>query len=120
MSTTTTMLTAASLRQALESSDAKLLNSFYAMDAELTVVDKIHGPSKPLVLRGNVAIAQYWNDVCARAMTHTVEHLVATDDTFVYNEACLYPDGTRVRCIAVLDLVDGLIVKQVGVQAWDE
>jgi hypothetical protein len=33
---------------------------------------------------------------------------------------CRYPNGTRVLCLAVLDLKDGLITRQSGVQPWDE
>ena len=38
----------------------------------------------------------------------------------MYLENCSYPDGTKVVCLALLDLADGRIVRQVGVQAWDE
>jgi hypothetical protein len=38
----------------------------------------------------------------------------------VFTQDCTYPDGTRVFCIAVLELRDGLIERQTVVQAWDE
>lgn len=71
-------------------------------------------------LRGRKAIAAHLSDICARDMTHRVERVVAGDDGAAFTEACAYPDGTRVQCAAVLDLVGGRIVRQVGVQAWDE
>jgi hypothetical protein len=37
-----------------------------------------------------------------------------------FTEACRYADGTNVLCAAVLELRDGQIARQVGVQAWDE
>jgi hypothetical protein len=53
-------------------------------------------------------------------MTHTIERLVVSDDNAAYVQACRYPGGARVLCVAVLDLKDGLITRQYGVQAWDE
>jgi len=108
------------LRTALEASDAETLIGLYADDAELQVIDRINQPSKPLIFQGKEAIAGYWRDVCGRQMAHTVEHVVAAGDTLAYSEACRYPDGTRVQCIAFLDLLGGKIVRQRGVQAWDE
>jgi hypothetical protein len=35
-------------------------------------------------------------------------------------QACRYLSGARVLCVAVLDLKDGMITRQYGVQAWDE
>ena len=120
MNTKTTDSIANTLRAALEGSDGSALIGLYADDAELQVIDRVHQPSHPQVLRGKEAIAEYWNDVCGRALSHRVEHILASGDTLAYNEACAYPDGTAVRCIAMLELRDGLIVRQIGVQAWDE
>ena len=121
MSTQTTVtVDLVTLRTALEASDAETLIGLYADDAELQVIDRINQPSKPLIFQGKEAIASYWRDVCGREMAHTVEHVVAGGDTVAYSEACRYPDGTRVQCIAFLDLVNGKIVRQRGVQAWDE
>ena len=54
-----------------------------------------------------------------REITHKVERAVNDGPGAAYVLGCEYPDGTRVRCIAVLDVRDGLIVRQDGVQAWD-
>lgn len=53
-------------------------------------------------------------------MTHVVDRIARDGDTLAYSEACRYPDGMRVRCIAILDLVNGKIIRQLGVQTWDE
>jgi hypothetical protein len=37
-----------------------------------------------------------------------------------FTQACTYPDGAKVYCIALLKLEEGLIVDQTVVQAWDE
>jgi hypothetical protein len=53
-------------------------------------------------------------------MTHKIERLVVGDSAAAFVQSCRYPSGTRVLCTAVLDLQNGLITRQAGVQAWDE
>jgi ketosteroid isomerase-like protein len=108
------------LRRGIEERDAATLSRLYAEDAELHVVDRNDQPSHPKIVRGRAAIAEYFADVCSRDMTHRVERLVVGDGTAAFVQACQYPTGGRVLCLAVLDLQDGLIVRQSGVQAWDE
>ena len=66
------------------------------------------------------AITTFWDDICSRAMTHKVDTTVSEGDRMVFTQDCTYPDGTRVFCIAALELKDGLIARQTVVQAWDE
>lgn len=107
-------------RRAIEERDAVALLGLYAEDAELHVVDRNDQPSHPRIVRGRQEIGDYLADVCGRDMTHTIERLVAAAEHAAFLQACSYPDGGRVLCAAVLDLRDGLIVRQSGVQAWDE
>jgi hypothetical protein len=58
--------------------------------------------------------------VFGRDMTHKVSGLVSDGDVVSYTLECQYPDGSRVLCMASLALRDGEIVKQTGMQAWDE
>jgi ketosteroid isomerase-like protein len=111
---------AEALRRGIEERDATTLLGLYAEDAELHVVDRNDQPSQPKVIRGRAAIGEYFADVCGRDMTHTIERLVVSDDNAAFVQDCRYPSGARVRCVAVLDLKDGLITRQSGVQAWDE
>ena len=83
-------------------------------------MDRNDQPSHPKVIRGRTAIGEYFADVCGRDMTHSVERLVVGDDGAAFVQSCRYPSGARVLCIAALDLADGLITRQYGVQAWDE
>jgi SnoaL-like domain len=94
--------------------------SLYAAGAELHVVDRNDQPSHPKIVRGRDAIGEYFADVCGRDMTHKLERLVVTGDRAAFIQDCRYPSGASVRCVAVLDLQDGLITRQSGVQAWDE
>jgi hypothetical protein len=111
---------AEALRRGIEERDAATLLGLYAEDAELHVVDRTDQPSRPKIIRGRAAIGEYFADVCGRDMTHKIERLVVSDDNAAFMQDCRYPSGARVLCVAVLDLKDGLIIRQSGVQAWDE
>ena len=107
------------LKRALEQRDATAQLALYAEDAEVTLVDRINTPGTPRVLRGREEIRRWIEDICERDMTHRVEMQVVGDGGAAFTEACRYPDGTNVLCAAVLELRDGRIAREVGVQAWD-
>ncbi len=113
------MITLPTLRQAIESRDGTTLAGFYADDAVLRVIDQNNPPGKPMEVRGRDAIAAYYDDVCGRTMTHRVEFGVTEGDRIAFTQACTYPDGNRVFCMATLQLADGRILQQTCVQAWD-
>jgi SnoaL-like domain len=108
------------MRRAIEGLDAEALVDLYADDAEIRVVNKNTTPSSPFELHGKENISGYIRDVCGRAMTHRIEGEVIGDDRVAFQEACEYPEGTRVLTAITLDLRDGKIVRQVNVEAWDE
>lgn len=113
------MITLPTLRQAIESRDGTTLAGFYADDAVLRVIDQNNPPGKPMEVRGRDAIAAYYDDVCGRTMTHRVEFGVTEGDRIAFTQACTYPDGNRVFCMATFQLADGRILQQTCVQAWD-
>lgn len=110
---------AAAIRRGQEDHDAETLASVYADDAEVRIVDASNPPSRPRTLRGKEEISSYWNDVMSRNMKHTVERLVADDDSAAYQVACEYDDGTRVLAASVAELEGGKISRETVVQAWD-
>jgi ketosteroid isomerase-like protein len=120
MATTTPTFDVQALRRGIEERDADALIGLYADRAELSTVDRDNPPSRPRVLHGREEIAAQLRDVCARDMTHALERVVVDGDNAAFVESCRYADGTRVLCVATLDLEDGLIVRQSGVQAWDD
>jgi ketosteroid isomerase-like protein len=121
MSTSTTpTFDFAELKRALEERDATAQLALYTDDAEVTLVDRINTPGSPRLLRGREQIRAWIEDICERDMTHRVDMHVAGDRGAAYTQACRYPDGTNVLCAAVLELRNGQIARQVGVQAWDE
>jgi ketosteroid isomerase-like protein len=119
MNPATTAFDTEALRRGIEERDAATLRGLYAPDAEMTVVDRNAPPSHPRVLHGRTAIGEYLDDTCGRDMTHRLERVVVSGDAAAFTQACRYPDGTRVLCLAMLDLRDGLIVQQTAVQEWD-
>lgn len=108
------------LRRAIEERDAETLIGSYADEAEVHTINRNTTPSSPQVLRGREQIAEYLRDVCEREMTHRVENEVVGENRIAFNEACEYPDGTRVLGAESLELREGKIVRQVNVEAWDE
>jgi ketosteroid isomerase-like protein len=110
---------AAAFAAAIENRDADTLAAAYAEDAVVTLLDRDHPPSAPMVLTGRVAIHAWYSDVCARNIDHRVPGLVADGGGFAFEEQCTYPEGNRVVCLAVASVTDGLITRQTGSQSWD-
>ena len=107
------------MKRAIEGRNARRLSDFYSNDAVMHVVDRDNPPSRPNAIVGRDAIAAYFNDVCGRDMTHTLLRGVADDNHIAFTQSCAYPDGTKVLCSTMIELEDGMIVKQTVVQAWD-
>jgi len=120
MGTTETQFDAQALKRSIEERDASTQVALFADDATVEVVDKENPPSRPFVLDGRDAIRAYLEDVMSRDMTHSVSGLVVEGDRASYTIDCRYPDGSKVLCLATLELRDGRIVRQRGIQAWDE
>ena len=120
MATDTTTFDLDGLSRAIESRDADAQATFYAEDAEYTLVDKDNPPSRPLVLHGRQAIAEALADVANRDMTHRVSELVQNGSKVACRIDCTYPDGSKVLCFGISEVSDGKIVRQSGVQAWDD
>jgi ketosteroid isomerase-like protein len=120
MNAKTDAVTGAGLKRAIEMRDGRALTNFYADDAVLRIVDRNNPPSKPREVNGKIAIGTFWDDICSRAMTHRVETSVADAHQIAFSQACAYPDGLKVLCMALCELKGGKIARQTVVQAWDE
>lgn len=113
-------VTGSAIKRAIEGRDGDMLAGFYADDAVVRVIDRNNPPSRPREVRGRPAISAFWDDICSRNMQHEVAFSVAEGDRLAFSQACAYPDGARVFCLAMLELKDGKISRQTLVQAWDE
>jgi ketosteroid isomerase-like protein len=120
MSAKTSGVNGSAIKRAIEGRDGHMLASFYADDATVSVIDRNNPPSRPREVHGRLAISTFWDDICSRAMTHEVNFSVAEGDRLAFSQACAYPDGAKVFCLAMLELEDGKIARQTVVQAWDE
>jgi ketosteroid isomerase-like protein len=120
MAIMTKPVTATTIKRAIETRDGRTLASFYANDAVARIIDRNNPPSKPREIKGRAAIATFWDDICSRAMTHRVDTSVVEGNRVAFTQACAYPDGAKVFCMAMLELENGLVVNQTIVQAWDE
>ena len=120
MNTKTAGVTSLAIKRAIESRDGRALASFYADDATVRVIDSNNPPSRPREVHGRTAITTFWDDICSRAMTHEVNFSVSDGDRLAFSQACAYPDGAKVFCLAMLELKHGKIAHQTVVQAWDE
>ncbi len=120
MATMTNTVTGAAIKKAIEKRDGRMLSSFYSDDALLRIVDRNNPPSRPREVEGRAAIATFWDDICSRAMTHSVETSIADANQIAFSQACTYPDGMKVLCLALCKLKGGKIAHQTVVQAWDE
>jgi hypothetical protein len=121
MSTTTTpAFDFGEFKRALEERDGAGQLALYAPDAEITLIDRIHTPAAPRVLRGREEIRTWLGDICERDMTHSIDMQLVGDGGAAFTEACRYADGTNVLSVAVLEIRDDRIARQVAVQAWDE
>jgi ketosteroid isomerase-like protein len=120
MDAKTNAVTGAGIKRAIETRDGRALTNFYTDDAVLQIVDRNNPPSKPREVKGKTAIGTFWDDICSRAMTHQVESSVVDGNQLAFSQACAYPDGLKVLCMALCELKGGKIARQTVVQAWDE
>jgi hypothetical protein len=108
------------LKRAIITRDADLAASVYAQDAELVVINRNYPPSRPLILRGYPAALDLWRDICGKEMTHSITATVIGQDGFAIRESCAYADGGRVVGHVIAELRNGLIVRHLSVDCWDE
>jgi ketosteroid isomerase-like protein len=120
MPTNSNRVSGAAIKRAIEGRDGRLLASFYADDAVVRIVDRNNPPSRPREIKGREAINTFWDDICSRALTHRVDSSIAEGNRLAFTQACTYPDGAKVLCLAMLELAGGKIAHQTVVQAWDE
>jgi ketosteroid isomerase-like protein len=109
----------AALRRAFDNRDASALAALYADDASVELVDMQNTPSAPRRIMGSDALREHFADVFSRDMTHELDIVAAGPNALGYSVRCRYADGMRVLCSATAELSNGHIVREVGVQAWD-
>lgn len=108
------------LRAGYHNRSAASIAGVYAEDAEITIINRNNPPSKRLVVRGRDAVQKMYEDICAREMTHHLENATVGAGSIAYSMHCRYPDGCEVVGLNQVTVVDGLIVRELNVNCWDE
>jgi hypothetical protein len=103
------------LRHGIERCDPELVLSFYADDAELSIVNADAPQYPPFELRGKAEIAKHLRAVFGQEASHRVEREIVGEERMTFQEACEYPDGGRMWVETALEVRDGKIVQQVDV-----
>ena len=120
MTATATARTALdSFREAVEGKDSHALEACYAEDAVAVHCSERSRPSSAEELRGRRAIAAGYSDA-PPDLKHEIQDEVADDERFACTIKCTYPNGGLVFSTVICDVADGLIVREFGVDAWDE
>jgi hypothetical protein len=104
----------------IESRDPDLLLGFYAEDARLSIVntDKPHAPT--FELHGKGEIGKHLRATFGQEASHRVERgAPVSEDRVTFREACEYSDGVWVVVETTLEVLDGMIVRQVDMVASD-
>lgn len=104
----------------MEGNDPQMISGLYATDATITIVDRDHPPGQPLEIRGIEAITEFYREISLRPITHVIDQGFESNDRIAFAERCLYPNGSEVLCMTMLELDAGRIGRQLCVQAWDE
>jgi ketosteroid isomerase-like protein len=110
----------ATMKQAMEGSDAATLAAMYDDQAVIEVVNQNSPPKNPRRISGKKEIQAYFDDVCGRALKHQFEDEVVAGDHAAYVERCIYPDGVNVLAASTMAMKDGRIMQQTIVEAWDQ
>jgi hypothetical protein len=103
------------LRDAIERRDPESLVGFYALDAELRIVNAAATEGPAFRLSGRAEIGRYLRAMCLQRASCAVEEETVQDEHVVFQEVCEYPDGSRVSIETTLELREGKICHQLDV-----
>ena len=95
-----------------DSWDIPALLSHYADDVELTMVTPDNPPGRPLALRGKAPLRMMWEHAVSAGARVSVRTAVVGDDSAAFTFDCEFPGDHVVVSNVLVDLADGLIVRQ--------
>ena len=116
---TTTTFDLDAFGRCYEQWDVEGLLAFYADEVELIQIDRDNPPSGPRVRHGKEVLKGMFEHCASAGVKATVENRVAGDDRAAATVTCEFPGGRKVLANAILELRDGLIVRERDVTAGD-
>ena len=106
-------------KSAFEGQDLEAWAACFHADAEWVEYRHDRPPSKPHRMCGREAIAAYLPAVKAANLSLAIEDEMGTGGRYAFRVVVDRPDGSRVIEHVMLYVEDGLIRRQVDVEAWD-
>jgi 16S rRNA C967 or C1407 C5-methylase (RsmB/RsmF family) len=116
---TTTRFDLDAFKRAFEQWDADAILGLYADEVELVEINSENPPASPRVRRGRETIKGIVEGGAAVGVKAIVENGVADENRAAVAFTCEFPNGRRVVANSILELEDGLIVRQMEVQCGD-
>jgi hypothetical protein len=117
--TTTTAFELAEFKRAYEEWDVDTLVGMYAADFELIQIDRDNPPSSPKVRTGKQMLRGMLEHCAAAGVRASVEHGVSGSERAAATITCEFPGGRKVIANGILELEDGLIVRERDVLSGD-
>ena len=109
---TTARFDAEGYARAFEAWDIPALLTHYAEDLELTLVTPEHPPARPIMLQGTDKLQRMWEQGVSAGAIVTVRRVVVGDGCAAITYHCEFPGKHLAVANAIVDLKDGLIMRQ--------
>ena len=109
----------ASFKKAVEGRHAANWISLYADDAEWIEYRHHSPPRAPNIMRGRDTIATFLERVCSQPLTLAVEDEIVGDGRAAFRLIVGLDAGRRIIEHIMIYFVEGKIVREVDVEAWD-
>lgn len=109
----------ATFKVAFEGQDLEAWAACFHPDAQWVEYRHDRPPSKPHVMNGREAIAAYLPAVKAANLALSIEDEMGAGGRYAFRAVATKPNGEQVIEHVMLYVEDGLIRRQVDVEAWD-
>ena len=119
MAVTATTFDIDAFKRAYEHWDIETLLGLYNDDVEVIQIDRDNPPSSPRRRRGKEIIAGMFEHCAAAGVRASVENGVAGADRAAATVTCEFADGRKVTANSILELEDGLVVRELEVVSGD-
>ena len=92
--------------------DIPALLAYYADDVELTMVTPDNPPGRPLTHRGKEPLRMMWGHAVSAGAKVSIRKAVVGDEAAAFTFDCEFPGNHVVVSNVLVDIADGLIVRQ--------